>query len=54
MGCVVNGPGEAKKADIGIVGGKGVGILFIKGTLIQKIPEKQIINVLISEINKLK
>jgi (E)-4-hydroxy-3-methylbut-2-enyl-diphosphate synthase len=37
MGCVVNGPGEAREADIGIAGGRGVGIVFRKGTVIRKI-----------------
>lgn len=39
MGCVVNGPGEAKEADIGIAGGKGVGLLIKKGEIIKKVPE---------------
>ena len=50
MGCVVNGPGEAKEADIGIAGGKGVGVLFKKGKVIKKVKEKDFANVLLSEI----
>jgi len=50
MGCVVNGPGEAVEADIGIAGGKGQAVLFKKGKIIRKIPEEQIINELLKEI----
>jgi (E)-4-hydroxy-3-methylbut-2-enyl-diphosphate synthase len=50
MGCVVNGPGEAKEADIGIAGGKGVGLLFKKGRVVRKVKEKDFANVLLSEI----
>ncbi len=53
MGCVVNGPGEAKQADIGIAGGKGQGILFKKGEVIRKVPEHELAEVLISEVKKL-
>jgi (E)-4-hydroxy-3-methylbut-2-enyl-diphosphate synthase len=53
MGCVVNGPGEAKEADIGIAGGRNQGILFKKGRLIRKIPEDQIARVLIEEVKKM-
>ncbi len=53
MGCVVNGPGEAKEADIGIAGGKGVGILFKKGALIRQVPEEQLVDALMEEIDKL-
>ena len=52
MGCAVNGPGEARGADIGIAGGKGEGLLFKKGKIIKKIPEKDIISELISVISK--
>jgi (E)-4-hydroxy-3-methylbut-2-enyl-diphosphate synthase len=52
MGCVVNGPGEAREADVGIAGGKGVGLLFRRGKVIRKIKEKEMINVLIEEIEK--
>ena len=50
MGCVVNGPGEAKECDIGIAGGKKEAILFKKGKIIKKIPEHEILNVLKEEI----
>lgn len=53
MGCVVNGPGEAKEADIGIAGGNGVGILFKKGELIRKVPENELVDALMEEIEKL-
>ena len=53
MGCVVNGPGEAKEADIGIAGGEGCAVLFKKGEIIRKIKEEEIAEVLISEINKM-
>lgn len=54
MGCVVNGPGEAKEADIGIAGGIGEAVFFKHGEIIEKIPEHEIISKLISELNKLK
>ncbi|MGA2515869.1 MAG: flavodoxin-dependent (E)-4-hydroxy-3-methylbut-2-enyl-diphosphate synthase [Thermodesulfobacteriota bacterium] len=50
MGCVVNGPGEAKEADIGIAGGKGVGVLFKSGEIIRKVKEKDFASVLLKEI----
>ncbi len=53
MGCIVNGPGEAKEADIGIAGGKSDAILFRKGEIIKKIPEKEVLDILIEEIKKL-
>jgi (E)-4-hydroxy-3-methylbut-2-enyl-diphosphate synthase len=53
MGCVVNGPGEAKEADIGIAGGKGVGVLFKKGKVIRKLREKDFVPVLLSEIQEM-
>jgi len=52
MGCVVNGPGEAKEADIGIAGGDGTGILFKKGKVIKKFPEEKLVEVLLAEIEK--
>lgn len=52
MGCPVNGPGEAKEADIGVAGGKDSAILFKKGEIVKTIPQKDIINVLKEEINK--
>ena len=54
MGCVVNGPGEAREADIGIAGGRGQGILFKKGKVVKKIPEDELVNALIEEIKALK
>ncbi|PKN52033.1 MAG: 4-hydroxy-3-methylbut-2-en-1-yl diphosphate synthase [Deltaproteobacteria bacterium HGW-Deltaproteobacteria-13] len=51
MGCVVNGPGEAADADIGIAGGKGQGILFKKGKVVKKVNEKDFVKVLMKEIN---
>ncbi len=53
MGCVVNGPGEAKDADIGIAGGDGCAVLFKKGEIIGKIPESEITDRLLFEINKM-
>jgi (E)-4-hydroxy-3-methylbut-2-enyl-diphosphate synthase len=50
MGCIVNGPGEAMEADIGIAGGKGKGILFKKGEKVRSVPEKELVKVLIEEI----
>ncbi|MEN6462781.1 MAG: flavodoxin-dependent (E)-4-hydroxy-3-methylbut-2-enyl-diphosphate synthase [Syntrophomonas sp.] len=50
MGCVVNGPGEAREADIGIAGGRGFGLLFKKGEIIEKIPEENMVNRLIQEV----
>lgn len=52
MGCVVNGPGEAREADIGIAGGKGQGILFKKGETVRKIPADKLVEELLDEINK--
>ncbi len=51
MGCEVNGPGEAKEADLGVAGGKGVGIIFKKGKIIKKVPEKDILKTMKEEIN---
>lgn len=51
MGCVVNGPGEAREADIGIAGGIGEGILIKKGEVIKKVPEAQLLNVLKEELD---
>jgi len=51
MGCVVNGPGEAREADIGIAGGKGVGLLFKKGQVVRKIPEANLVGELLREID---
>ncbi len=53
MGCEVNGPGEARAADLGIAGGKGLGLIFKKGEVIRKVPEAQIIEALMEEVEKL-
>ena len=53
MGCVVNGPGEAKEADIGIAGGDGCGLLFKQGEIIRKIPEEKLLDELLKEIEKM-
>lgn len=53
MGCVVNGPGEAREADIGIAGGRGEGIIFRKGEIVRKVKEDQLIDALMEEIEKL-
>ncbi len=53
MGCVVNGPGEAREADIGIAGGKGVGLVFRKGEVIAKVPESQLLEVLFKYIDQM-
>ena len=53
MGCVVNGPGEAREADIGIAGGKGEGLIFKKGKIIRKESEENLFTALLEEINKL-
>ncbi len=50
MGCIVNGPGEARDADVGIAGGKGVGLLFKKGEIIRKVPEHELVEALMAEI----
>lgn len=53
MGCVVNGPGEAHEADIGIAGGDGCAVLFKKGEVTRKVSENEILSVLLEEINKI-
>lgn len=53
MGCAVNGPGEAREADIGVAGGKGEGLIFAKGEILRKVPEGQILPALLAEVNKL-
>jgi (E)-4-hydroxy-3-methylbut-2-enyl-diphosphate synthase len=52
MGCVVNGPGEAREADIGIAGGKGHGVLFKKGKVVRKVREDRLAKVLLEEVEK--
>ena len=53
MGCEVNGPGEARAADIGVAGGKGIGLIFKKGEVIRKVPEAEIVEALMLEVKKL-
>lgn len=53
MGCVVNGPGEAREADIGIAGGDGVGLIFKKGEILKKVPEENLLDELMLEIEKM-
>ncbi len=53
MGCVVNGPGEAREADIGIAGGKGMGLVFRKGEIVRKVQEDQLVDALMEELDAL-
>jgi (E)-4-hydroxy-3-methylbut-2-enyl-diphosphate synthase len=53
MGCAVNGPGEAREADVGIAGGKGEGLLFRNGEVVRKVPEDKLADALLEEIDKL-
>ena len=53
MGCVVNGPGEASAADVGIAGGDGEGLLFRKGQVLRKVPQEHLVDALMDEIEKL-
>lgn len=53
MGCAVNGPGEAREADIGVAGGHGEGLIFRQGKILRKVPEDRIVDELMAEINKL-
>lgn len=53
MGCAVNGPGEAREADLGIAGGEGEGLLFQKGKILRKVPEDQLLAALLEEVDKL-
>ncbi|HEY7216955.1 MAG TPA: flavodoxin-dependent (E)-4-hydroxy-3-methylbut-2-enyl-diphosphate synthase [Candidatus Binatia bacterium] len=52
MGCEVNGPGEARAADLGVAGGKGIGLIFKRGEVIRKVPEGQIVDALMEEVEK--
>lgn len=52
MGCVVNGPGEAREADIGVAGGDGKGILFRRGKVVRKVPQDQLVETLLAEVDK--
>ncbi len=53
MGCIVNGPGEAREADIGIAGGDGMGLIFKKGEIFKKVPENMLLDTLMEEIDKM-
>ena len=53
MGCVVNGPGEARAADVGIAGGDGEGLLFRKGEVLYKVPQDKLVDALMAEIERL-
>lgn len=53
MGCVVNGPGEAREADLGVAAGKGVGLIFAKGEPLRKVPESEIVEALMAEVDRL-
>ena len=53
MGCVVNGPGEAKEADLGVAGGIGEGLLIRKGEIVKKLPESELLPALKSELDRM-
>ena len=53
MGCVVNGPGEAREADLGVASGNGKGQIFVRGEVIKTVPEDEIVATLIAEANRL-
>ena len=53
MGCVVNGPGEAREADLGVASGNGKGQIFVRGEVVKTVPENQIVETLIEEALKL-
>ena len=53
MGCAVNGPGEARSADVGIAGGDGEGLLFRKGEVLYKVPQDKLVDALMAEIERL-
>lgn len=53
MGCAVNGPGEAREADVGIAGGKGEGLIFRKGEILRKVPENRLLDELLAEVESL-
>ncbi len=53
MGCAVNGPGEAREADIGVAAGRGVGLIFARGQTLRKVPEAEIVDALFAEIDRL-
>ncbi len=54
MGCAVNGPGEAREADLGVAGGQDSGLLFKKGEILRKVPEEQLLNALKEELDNWK
>ena len=53
MGCSVNGPGEASEADIGVAGGRGIGLIFKKGVIIKRVPKKELMREFLKELNKI-
>ena len=53
MGCVVNGPGEAREADLGVASGNGKGQIFVKGEVIRTVPEEEIVATLIAEAQRI-
>ena len=53
MGCVVNGPGEAREADVGIAGGEDCGVLFCRGQMVKKLPYDELLPALLEYIDKL-
>ena len=53
MGCAVNGPGEAREADVGIAGGKGEGLLFRRGEIVRKVPADQLADALVEEARRM-
>jgi (E)-4-hydroxy-3-methylbut-2-enyl-diphosphate synthase len=52
MGCEVNGPGEARAADIGVAGGRGIGLIFRNGEVVRKVPEKEIVGAMREEVDR--
>jgi (E)-4-hydroxy-3-methylbut-2-enyl-diphosphate synthase len=52
MGCEVNGPGEARAADIGVAGGRGIGLIFKNGEVVRKVPEKEIVQAMREEVDR--
>ena len=53
MGCVVNGPGEAREADLGVASGNGKGQIFVRGEVIKTVPEDQIVETLLAQANEM-
>jgi (E)-4-hydroxy-3-methylbut-2-enyl-diphosphate synthase len=52
MGCEVNGPGEARTADVGVAGGRGIGLIFRNGEVIRKVPEADIVSAMREEVQR--